>query len=456
MKKYFRLFAVCLVVSLVLSVFTFIGCKEEEAEESTETTVVEEETSEEETVEEETATEETIDLSNLGPIQFFDGHPSWEDGWNAVIAGFKEKTGIDVETTFFADMDTLLTATKTSIITDEGPDVFTWWSNFKIIDLAREGLLYDLTSLYDSIPGKYSPGILDAMSYEDKIYGAPFSSSSWVMFYSKTVFEKYNLQIPETWDEFISICDTLKADGVTPIAFTIGGGWTSFFWFQQIMASNWPDAYYDVCQGRKSWTCDEVEQTFLIWKDMIEKGYFTDPGTDLGNEVPSMLAKGEVGMTYCGDWYSAYLDAVELIGETDYSIFIIPSYVEDRPKTVIYETGPMVISENAPNKEAAVLFVEYFLSDEGQELWCETLDFISPNSDVSLEISPLKQKIAAEVFADKDAELVGRFWEATLETMTMSAGAAFEKFVLDPGSYESVMAEIDALSTAAWAEYESE
>lgn len=451
MKKYFKLFIVCLVVGSLLSVFTLIGCKEETAGE---TTI--EETSTGDTTTEDATEEETTDLSSLGPVKFSDGHPSWEDGWNAVIAGFKEQTGIDVETAYFSEMDTFFTSIKTSIVTDKGPDVFTWWSNFKTTDLAKEGLLYDLTSIYDSIPGKYSSGILDAFSYEGKIYGAPFSSSSWVMFYNKAVFEENNLQIPETWDEFISICETLKANGVTPIAFTIGGGWTSFFWFQEIMASNWPDAYYDVCQGKKSWTCDEVKQTFLIWKDMIEKGYFTDPATDLGNEVPSMFAKGEVGMTYCGDWYSAYLDAVELVGETDYSIFIIPPYVEDRPKTVIYETGPVVISENAQNKDAAVLFVEYFLSDEGQELWCETLDFISPNSDVSLEISPLKQKIATEVFADKNVELVGRFWEATLETMTMSAGAAFEKFVLDPGSYESVMAEIDELSTAAWAEYESE
>jgi len=455
MKKNLQLLTVFLLIFSLLLILSFTGCKVKTTEETSAATVAEETTAEETTAEETTA-EETIDLSSLGPLKFFDGHPSWEPGWNAVIAGFKEETGIDVETTYFSDMDTFLTTVKTSIVTDKGPDVLTWWSNFKLIELVKEGLLYDLTSLYEPIPGKYSPGILDAMSYEGKIYGAPFSSSAWIMFYSKTVFETYNLQIPETWDEFMSVCETLKTNGVTPIAFTIGGGWTSFFWFQEIMASNYPDAYYDVCQGRKSWTCDEVKQTFLIWKDLIEKGYFTDPGTDLGEEVPSMFAKGEVGMTYCGDWYSAYLDMVGLVGETDYSIFVIPSYLEERPKTVIYETGPMVISEKAQNKDAAILFVEYFMSDEGQKLWCETLDFISPNSDVSLEISPLKQKIAAEVFADKEVELVGRFWEATLETMTMSAGAAFEKFVLDPDSYESVMEEIDGLSEAAWAEYEAQ
>jgi len=454
-----KLFIWMLVVMFSASMlFLGIGCKKEavapaEEEVTEEEAPVEEEVEEAAPVEEEEVRE---DFSELGPLKLSTDKPGWQDGWDAVFAGFKEKTGIDVEMTGYTEIDTYIAAVKTGITTKEGPDVFTWWSNFKIADLAKEELLADISHLYEPIEGKYNPGILDSFSYDGIVYGAPVLIASWIMFYNKPVFEKYNLEEPKTWDEFISVCDTLKENEVTPIGFTIGGGWTSFFWFQQLLATNYPDAYYDICEGRKSWQSDEVKETFELWKNMFEKGYFSDPGIDLGNDLPPMFAKGEVGMTYCGDWFTSFFDAVELVGGTDYSMFVIPPYLEDRPKTVLYEAGPIVISENAQHKEAAEMFIEYWLSDEGQKIWSDTMNFISPRADVSAEnLDPVKQKIATDVFGDPNAQLIVRFWEATLETITMPACASFDKFVLNPDSYVDVMAELDDMSSAAWEEFEA-
>jgi len=450
-------FICILIVMLSVTILTLgIGCKKEAApaEEKAVEEVAEEAPAEEA---EEVAEEEVKeDFSDLGPVRLFTDKAGWQEGWDAVFAGFKEKTGIDVEMTGYTEIDTYTAAVKTGIQTKEGPDVFTWWSNYKIADLASEGLLADISHLYVPLEGKYNPGVLDSFSYDGKIYGAPVLVASWIMFYNKPVFEEYGLEEPKTWDEFITICDTLKENGVTPIGFTIGGGWTSFFWFQQLLASNYPDAYYDICEGRKSWKCDEVKETFELWKDMLEKGYFSDPGIDLGADLPPMFAKGECAMTYCGDWFTSFFDAVELVGGEDYSVFAIPPYLENRPKTVMYEAGPIVISENAQNKKAAELFMEYWLSDEGQKIWSDTMNFVSPNADVPADkLDSVKQKIATEVFGDPNAELIVRFWEATLETITMPACAAFDKFVLNPDSYIDVMAELDELSSDAWAEFEA-
>jgi len=440
------------VVALVASFsFGIVSCKEETPETTAAETTATETTAAETTAAETTQeTEEEI----TGPLKLFTDKPGWQTGWDAVFAGFKEATGIDVEMTGYTEIDTYTAAIKTGIPTTQGPDVFTWWSNFKIADLAKEGLLEDLSPFYEAIPGKYNPGILDSFSYDGVVYGAPVLVASWVMLYSLPVFEKYGLSEPQTWAEFIDLCDALKSNGVTPIGFTIGGGWTSFFWFQQLLATNYPDAYYAVCNGEQSWESEEVKKTFELWKEMIEAGYFTDPGVDLGNDIPPMFAQGEVGMTYCGDWYTAFFDAVELVGGTDYSIFVVPPYLEERPKTVIYEAGPLCISKNASNMAAAKKFVEYWLSDEGQQIWSETMKFVSPNSSVPVDtLDSVKQKISADIFGDPSAELIVRFWEATLETISLPACASFDKFVLDPDSYEAVMAELQQMSSAAWEEF---
>lgn len=403
---------------------------------------------------EETVTE---DYSGLGPLRLFTDKPGWQNGWDAVFAGFKEKTGIGVEMTGYTEIDTYTAAVKTGITTQQGPDVFTWWSNFKLEDLAKEGLLADMTDIYAPLEGKYNPGILESFSYDGTVYGAPVLVASWIMLYNTNVFDEYGLSEPANWDEFVDVCETLKSNGVTPIALTITGGWTSFFWFQQILASNYPEAYKAVCAGEQSYESEEVEQTFLIWKDMIEKGYFTDPGVDLGEEIPPMFARGEVAMTYCGDWFTAYFDQIELAGGEDYSMFVIPAKEAGVPKTVIFEAGPLCISANAANKEAAELFVQYWLSDEGQLIWSEAMNYIPPNADVdTAHLDSVKKKIADEVFSDTEAQLIVRYWEATLETITLPACAALDKFVLNPDSYMDVMAELEQLSSQAWAEFEGQ
>ena len=453
MKKFFIWLLICIfVVSFCL---VFSGCREEAA--VTETTAVQEETTATETTAASVTEEETTTTEALsGPLRLFTDKPGWQTGWDAVFAGFKEKTGVDVEMTGYTEIDTYTAAVKTGIPSNQGPDVFTWWSNYKIADLAKEGLLEDLSPLFEAEKGKYNPGILDSFSYEGAIYGAPVLVASWLMFYNKPVFEQYGLSEPATWDEFMNVCEALKSNGVTPIGFTIGGGWTSFFWFQQIFASNYPDAYYAVCQGEQSWKSEEVKKTFEIWKEMIDKGYFTDPGVDLGNDIPPMFAKGEVAMTYCGDWYTAYFDAIELKGGEDYSMFVIPPYETGRPKTVIYEAGPICISKNAQNKETAKKFIEYWISDEGQRIWSEAMKFVSPNSAVPKDhLDSVKQKISADVFGDPDAELIVRFWEATLETISLPACASFDKFVLAPDTYEDVMEELDQMSSKAWEEFKA-
>jgi len=169
-----------------------------------------------------------------------------------------------------------------------------------------------------------------------------------------------------------------------------------------------------------------------------------------------MFAKGEVAMTYCGDWYTAYFDAIELKGGEDYSMFVIPPYETGRPKTVIYEAGPICISKNAQNKETAKKFIEYWISDEGQRIWSEAMKFVSPNSAVPKDhLDSVKQKISADVFGDPDAELIVRFWEATLETISLPACASFDKFVLAPDTYEDVMEELDQMSSKAWEEFKA-
>ena len=84
--------------------------------------------------------------------------------------------------------------------------------NGDFLDLTKESFVKN----YDE------NAIKDAASFKDKVYAIPLSRTSYNgVFYNKDIFAKYNLQVPQTWDEFINICKTLKSNGVAPL--TAGG-----------------------------------------------------------------------------------------------------------------------------------------------------------------------------------------------------------------------------------------
>ncbi len=48
-------------------------------------------------------------------------------------------------------------------------------------------------------------------------YALPYSRNYMGVFYNMDIFEENSLEIPETWDDFVKLCDTVKAAGITPV-----------------------------------------------------------------------------------------------------------------------------------------------------------------------------------------------------------------------------------------------
>src|SRR2546421_599238 len=56
----------------------------------------------------------------------------------------------------------------------------------------------------------------DAFSYHGKTYGIPLYESYYVLFYSKPVFKKLGLSVPQDWAGLLHCAEVLKRHKVTP------------------------------------------------------------------------------------------------------------------------------------------------------------------------------------------------------------------------------------------------
>lgn len=81
--------------------------------------------------------------------------------------------------------------------------------------LVENGVLEDITEWWDSKAAEFEtediiPAFLDTYTLIDgKRYGIPYDGDIHLMFYNTTLFEKYGLKPPVTWDEYTEICKTI-------------------------------------------------------------------------------------------------------------------------------------------------------------------------------------------------------------------------------------------------------
>src|SRR5690606_2242409 len=109
------------------------------------------------------------------------------------------------------------------------PDVFASWGGGWLEEFANSGKLLDLTN-EDIDYSRFVDVALENSTYDGKVYGLPLGIAPYTFYYNKEIFEKYNLEVPETYDELLAIIDELKSNDIIPIALANQPKWPGAFY----------------------------------------------------------------------------------------------------------------------------------------------------------------------------------------------------------------------------------
>lgn len=215
-----------------------------------------------------------------------------------------------------------------------------------------------------------------AVSSGEEVYGVPFQSSqAEAVMYSKPMYEKYNLEVPKTWDEFMANCDVLKEAGETAILGTFADAWTAQIPFlgdaYNLMAAE-PEFAQKFDAGEAKWestpaalrSFEKLADTAEYYnKDYLATTY--DDGCD-------MMANGEAAHWFIlsktlTNIYGLYGD-MDMVN--DIGFFAIPGDDEgDNGITLWY---PPAIYGNKSSEKADTIkkFMEFYISDEALDAYC--------------------------------------------------------------------------------------
>lgn len=167
---------------------------------------------------------------------------------------------------------------------------------------------------------------LPGVSIDGKILGMPYIGTYGGVYYSRKMFEEYDLSIPTTMDEFKVVCETLKANGVTPIATHWLDSW--FLGWEiaivsggELMSSSntWGSEFRD---GTRS--ADDADfKSAISMMEYIYQNTWEDTYSVEQTTCDARFVLGEAAMQMDGSWVASNYAA--LAPEFDYGLFPFPT-----------------------------------------------------------------------------------------------------------------------------------
>lgn len=389
-------------------------------------------------------------------LSFYHDKAPWEDYFKAMSDLSGEQIDISFTETPYADTTSFQQVINSSLPTGDAPDLFTWWSGYRMEDLYKSGNIRDMSDVWTAgvAAGDLSESLAASFSFDGKPYAVPQGSSAWVVFYNKKVFADNGVEVPTTWADLMAAADTLKAAGVTPFFATVDGRWPSFIWFEELLIKRDPQFYVDLCNGKAKYTDDTAVQAMADWKGMFDKEYFTELDTPMDQNVATMFAGGEVAMIPVGTWFQGQFISAEMKPGEDYDAFILPNIDPAATKNVmIVETGAIILPNNGKNDEAATKLATWWTQPDAQTKWSELLGDLGSNPKVQHD-NPVLTTVTT-LMSDGKYELLQRYWEATPPAIVENAVDELARFMLNPDEAQSVLEAIQKIADEEWAKRQS-
>ncbi|MPS76390.1 MAG: extracellular solute-binding protein [Microbacterium sp.] len=286
-----------------------------------------------------------------------------------------------------------------SFVRGNPPDIMLANYNYEVARFVQRCALTDLsdTEAAAGIRDDLQPLMDQYGSCEGRTSALPYSVMAASVIYNTQIFEEQGLEVPQTWDELIAVCDQLREAGIDPFYGTFKDDWT--------VAQGWYDyavggsldvlEFFDALAAEGTDVGPDSEVSFQ--KDFAEPmDKMMQLANDYTNEdAPSRgygdgnlaFAKGEAAMYLQGPW--AFSEIAKTAPDLPLGTFPLPMTddPDDLAVRVNMDLAAMIPVESR-HQEAARDFLEYlYLPENIEEYNASQLGF-TPTTDAAAPDDP--------------------------------------------------------------------
>ncbi|MCU1804255.1 extracellular solute-binding protein [Cytobacillus firmus] len=259
---------------------------------------------------------------------------------------------------------------------NELPDVgFTWAAGY-MTPFVKGNLFAELDDvLNDGLKDSFVSGTTEAYALDGKTYGLPLELNIAPIYYNKEIFEKYNLDVPQTYSEFENAVKTLADNGVAPIALGNKDRWTGSLWYMYLADRFGGAEVLNKAIDRSASfedpalisAAEEIQN--LVKVNAFNKGY-----NGLSNdEGKAEFLNGNAAMYLMGTWELPNFTTNEEIPQDfrdSVGFFKFPTVEGGKGNIDSWVGGPGVglfVAENSKVKDESKEFVKFFVEKWGEQ-----------------------------------------------------------------------------------------
>ena len=324
------------------------------------------------------------------------------------------------------------------------PDVMTWFAGNRARFFIDNDQIMDISDVWESEGWNesYPKGFQALSTVDGKQYFLPTSWYWWAVYYRPSIFAELNLEPPETWEEFMEVNETLKENGITPLAIGTKWRWTAAAWFDYLnMRINGPQFHIDLMLCKESYDDPRVAKVFEYWGELLENDYFLeDAAAYTWQEALEPFIAGDAAMYLMGDFIR---DSLPDEAEADLDFFRFPIIDPSVPIGEDAPTDGFFIAANSQHPEAAKEFLAYLGGVDYQTLFAEDLGRLPTNSGVDRTMFTAQQQKGMELI--DGADFVAQFYDRDTTPELADEGMnAFMAFWDDPDSIADLLADLEA------------
>lgn len=301
--------------------------------------------------------------------------------FSEIISDFETlNPNIKIEMSAYGDEE-IKDKTRVLLGSNEAPDIFFTWSGERVQQYVDEDIALNLTSYLEndlSWKNSFNQSILDCTKKQGSYWGIPFDYSSKEMIYNKKVFEDNNITIPNTWEEFLKVCEKLKNAGIIPVAIGNQYPWVVCHYLTTLNVKLVPE---EILQANYSlenpnFTDPGYVQAFNMVLDLYNKGYTNSDINSCTYEMSEALViEGKAAMCY--DETQILSKYEENLGD-NWGYFHFPEIENAKGERNYITGGPDVFMVNSSTEypDESVKFLKYLTSKEVQAKICKDIAFL--------------------------------------------------------------------------------
>ena len=330
-----------------------------------------------------------------------------------------------------------LTILKTRFIRENYPDIIGIGGDVNYSNFQDAELLADVSN-YKGL-SKIKKAYIDIIEGLEFVptpgtFGVPYMANAAGILYNKDIFDAHGWKIPESWPEFLKLCEEIKAAGILPMYFGFKDTWTTLAPWNALAVDLAPA---DVCQQvnmSKTTFAKEYKETadkIYAMLQYAEEGPFAYSY----NDACTAFARGESAMYVIGNYAIPQILSVNPSMNID--SFVMPG--SDRTDGQTLNSGVDImfcVMETSPNKEAAYEVIDFLLDPENIQFYVDEQNSVPCQTGI-FKLTPMLDGMRKYIDSGKMADYHDHHYPSE-----MAVDAQIQTYLLN-GNAENFLEKFD-------------